>query len=168
MSDLAGTFSIPERAFSTIPVISRAVTLACAYALVGWAFFTGLLVALGNVLLPSISRPLTPLVVVGLAALTAVAVAGLSLDFFRRVERDDVSVALTLGICLASIGLTLDAVLLLATRFRYPNVDEEKDCDARRPAAARLCGRGSRAAARGLAEKASQRARSKRVSVPLS
>lgn len=102
------------------------MALACAYALLGWAFFTGLLVALGNMLLPAISRPLTPLVVLGLAALTAVAVTGLSLDYFRRTKRDDTSVALTLGVCLASIGLTLDAVLLLSTRFRYPNVDAQK------------------------------------------
>jgi Family of unknown function (DUF5367) len=105
---------------------SRAVTLACAYAVVGWAFFTGLLVALGNVLLPSISEPATPLVVVGLAALTAVAVAALSLDYFRRAKRDDASAALTLGTCVASIGLTLDSVMLLSTDFRYPNVDAEK------------------------------------------
>lgn len=105
---------------------SRTVALACAYALLGWAFFTGLLVVLGNLLLPEISRPLTPLVVVGLAALTALAVAALSLDYFRRAKRDDVSAALTLGTCLASIGLSLDAALLLATRFRYPNVEAEK------------------------------------------
>jgi uncharacterized protein DUF5367 len=105
---------------------SRAVGLACAYALVGWAFFTGLLIALGNVLIPTISQPLTPLVVVGLAALTALAVAGLSLDYFRRAKREDASAALTLGTCLASIGLALDAVLLLSTDFRYPNVDAEK------------------------------------------
>jgi hypothetical protein len=85
-----------------------------------------LLVALGNVLLPAISRPLTPLVVVGLAGLTAVAVAGLSLDYFHRADRDDLNAALTLGLSLASIGLTLDALLLLATRFDYPNVDAEK------------------------------------------
>jgi hypothetical protein len=105
---------------------SRAVGLACAYGLVGWAFFTGLLVALGNVLIPTISQPLTPLVVVGLAALTALAVAGLSLDYFRRAKRNDTSAALTLGTCLASIGLTLDAILLLFTDFRYPNVDAER------------------------------------------
>src|SRR5687767_3141130 len=104
----------------------RTVTLACAYALLGWAFFTGLLIALGNTLLPSISRPVTPLVVVALAALTAAAVAAISLDYFRRTKRSDVCAALTLGTCLASIGLALDAVLLLATDFRYPNVDEEK------------------------------------------
>jgi Family of unknown function (DUF5367) len=96
------------------------------YALVGWAFFTGLLVALGNVLLPAISQPATPLVVVGLALLTAGAVAALSLDYFRRTGRDDAEVALTLGTCLAAIGLTLDAVLLLSTDFRYPNVEAEK------------------------------------------
>ena len=72
------------------------------------------------------SRPVTPLVVTGLAGLTAVAVAGLSLDYFRRVDRDDANAALTLGLSLASIGLTLDAVLLLATRFDYPNVDAQK------------------------------------------
>jgi hypothetical protein len=105
---------------------SRAVALACLYALLGWAFFTGLLVALGNVLLPAISRPLTPLVVVGLAALTAGAVAVLSLDYFRRAQSDDVAAALGFGVCLASIGLTLDAVLLLSTDFRYPNVDEQR------------------------------------------
>jgi hypothetical protein len=105
---------------------SRPVALACAYALVGWAFFTALLVALGNVLLPELSRPLTPLVVAALAGLTAFAVAGLSLDYFRRVDRDDANAALTLGISLASIGLTLDGVLLLATRFEYPNVAAEK------------------------------------------
>jgi ABC-type sulfate transport system permease subunit len=107
-------------------VIPRATALACLYALVGWAFFTGLLVALGNVLLPAITRPVTPLVVVGLAALTAVVVAGLTLDYFRRARRDDASAALTLGVSLASIGLTLDAVLLLSTDFRYPNVEEQK------------------------------------------
>jgi len=96
------------------------------YALGGWAFFTGLLVALGDVLLPSISRPAAPLVVLGLAALTAVAVAGLSRDYFRRSGRGDVAAALTLGTCPASIGLALDAVLLLVTDFRYPNVDGEK------------------------------------------
>ncbi|MDQ2982380.1 MAG: DUF5367 family protein [Actinomycetota bacterium] len=69
---------------------------------------------------------MTPLVMVGLAALTAGAVAGLSLDYFRRAKRDDVFAALTLGTCLASIGLALDAVLLLATRFRYPNVEAER------------------------------------------
>lgn len=105
---------------------SSPVRLACAYALGGWAFFTGLLAALGDVLLPAISRPLAPLVVVGLAALTAAVVAGLSLDYFRRTKCDDATTALTLGICLASIGLTLDAVLLLSTRFRYPNVEAEK------------------------------------------
>jgi chromate transport protein ChrA len=94
--------------------------------LLGWAFFTGLLVALGNVLLPTISRPVTPLVVVALAALTAGAVALLTLDYFRRAKRDDATVALTFGVCLASIGLTLDAVLLLSTDFRYPNVDEQR------------------------------------------
>jgi hypothetical protein len=85
-----------------------------------------LLVALGNVLLPAISRPLAPLIVVGLAGLTAVAVAGLSLDYFRRLNRDDANAALTLGLSLASIGLTLDAVLLLVTQFDYPNVDAQK------------------------------------------
>jgi hypothetical protein len=105
---------------------SRAVALACTYALLGWAFFTVLLVALGNVLLPAISRPLTPLVVVALAALTAGAVAVLSLDYFRRAKSDDPAVALAFGVSLASIGLTLDAVLLLSTDFRYPNVDEQR------------------------------------------
>jgi hypothetical protein len=105
---------------------SRAVALACTYALLGWAFFTGLLVALGNVLLPTMSRPLTPLVVVALAALTAGAVAVLTLDYFRRAKRDDATAALAFGVCLASIGLTLDAVLLLSTDFRYPNVDEQR------------------------------------------
>ena len=105
---------------------SRAVALACTYALLGWAFFTALLMALGNVLLPTISRPLTPLVVVALATLTAGAVAVLSLDYFRRAKRDDAAAALTLGVCLASIGLTLDALLLLSTDFRYPNVDEQR------------------------------------------
>lgn len=96
-----------------------------ARAFVGWAFFTGLLAGLANLVLPEISRPLTP-VVVGLAALTAVAVAALSLDYFRRAKRDDTVAALTLGLCLAAIGLTLDAALLLATDFRDPNVDAEK------------------------------------------
>jgi hypothetical protein len=105
---------------------SRAIALACAYALLGWAFFTALLVVLGNVLLPTISQPLTPLAVVGLVALTAGAVAVLTLDFFRRARSDDTAVALGFGVCLASIGLTLDAVLLLATDFRYPNVDEQR------------------------------------------
>ena len=105
---------------------SRAVALACVYALLGWAFFTGLLVALGNILLPSITRPLAPLVVVGLAALTAGAVAVLTLDFLRRARSDDTAAALGFGVCLASIGLTLDAVLLLARDFRYPNVDEQR------------------------------------------
>lgn len=104
----------------------RTVGLAVAYALVGWAFFTALLVLLGNLLLPEISRPLTPLVVLGLGALTAVAVALLSLDYFRRAGRSDAVAALTLGVCLAAIGLALDAALLLATEFRYPNVDEER------------------------------------------
>jgi hypothetical protein len=105
---------------------SRAVALACTYALLGWAFFTGLLVALGNVLLPTMSRPLTPLVVVGLAALTAGAVAALSLDYFRRAGSDDATAALGFGVCLASVGLTLDGLLLLATDFLYPNVDEQR------------------------------------------
>jgi hypothetical protein len=106
--------------------MARTVTLACAYALLGWAFFTGLLIALGNTLLPTISKPAAPLVVLGLAALTALAVALISLDYFRRAGQADVCAALILGTCLASIGLALDAVLLLATDFSYPNVDEEK------------------------------------------
>lgn len=106
--------------------MTRTFTLACAYALLGWAFFTGLLIALGNTLLPAISRPAAPLVVLALAALTGVAVAVITLDYFRRSRRDDVCAALILGTCLASIGLALDAVLLLATEFSYPNVDEEK------------------------------------------
>lgn len=106
--------------------MARTVTLAYAYALLGWAFFTGLLIALGNTLLPTISRPAAPLVVLGLAALTALAVALISLDYFRRAGQADVYAALILGTCLASIGLALDAVLLLATDFSYPNVDEEK------------------------------------------
>ena len=106
--------------------MARTFKLACAYALLGWAFFTGLLIALGNTLLPTISRPLTPLVVLALAALTAVAVAAISLDYFRRSGRRDVCAGLTLGTCVASIGLALDAVLLLATDFSYPNVDEER------------------------------------------
>jgi hypothetical protein len=104
----------------------RIAILACAYAVLGWAFFTGLLIALGNVLLPSISRPATPFVVLALGAVTAAAVAAISLDYFRRSKRDDVCAAALLGTCVASIGLALDAVLLLATDFRYPNVDEEK------------------------------------------
>lgn len=106
--------------------MTRTFTLACAYALLGWAFFTGLLIALGNTLLPAISRPAAPLVVLALAALTGVAVAVITLDYFRRSRRDDVCAALILGTCLASIGLALDAVLLLATEFSYPNVDEER------------------------------------------
>jgi hypothetical protein len=106
--------------------MARPIRLACAYALLGWVFFTGLLIALGNTLLPTISRPLTPFVVVGLAALTAAAVAAISLDYFRRSGRSDVCAALVLGTCLASTGLALDAVLLLATDFSYPNVDEDK------------------------------------------
>ena len=100
--------------------------LACTYALLGWAFFTGLLVALGNVLLPELSRPLAPLVVVGLAAATAGAVAVVSLDYFRRSRVDELLAGLLLGVCVASIGLTLDAVLLLATEFDYPNVDADR------------------------------------------
>ena len=100
--------------------------LACIYALAGWGVFTALLVALGDVLLPEPDDALAPLVVLGLGALTAVAVAALSLDYFRRARRRDALAALTLGICLAAIGLALDAVLLLATDFRYPNVDDER------------------------------------------
>lgn len=106
--------------------MTRTFTLACAYALLGWAFFTVLLIALGNTLLPAISRPAAPLVVIALAALTGAAVAVISLDYFRRSSRNDVCAALMLSTCLASIGLGLDAVLLLATDFSYPNVDEEK------------------------------------------
>src|SRR5918999_1959288 len=106
--------------------MTRTFTLACAYALLGWAFFTVLLIVLGNTLLPAISRPAAPLVVIALAALTGAAVAVISLDYFRRSRRADVCAALTLGTCLASIGLALDAALLLATDFRYPNVVEEK------------------------------------------
>jgi hypothetical protein len=105
---------------------SRVVTLACLYAVAGWIVFTGLLIALGDVLLRPISRPVTPPVVVGLAALTALAVAVVSLDYFRRAGRSDLAAGLMLGTCVASIGLSLDAVLLLATRFEYPNVAEEK------------------------------------------
>jgi hypothetical protein len=104
----------------------RIAILACVYAVLGWAFFTGLLIVLGNALLPTITRPATPLVVVALAALTAVAVAAISLDYFRRSKRDDVCAALLLGTCVASIGLVLDAALLLTTDFRYPNVDGDK------------------------------------------
>jgi hypothetical protein len=104
----------------------RPAILACVYAVLGWAFFTGLLIGLGNILLPSISRSATPLVVVALGALTAAAVAAISLDYFRRSKRDDVCAGLLLGTFVASIGLALDAVLLLATDFRYPNVDEER------------------------------------------
>lgn len=100
--------------------------LACSYALAGWVFFTALLIALGNVLLPVVTRPWAPLVVLALAAATGLAVAGLSLDYFRRTNREDTPAALTLGVCLASIGLTLDAVLLLATDFSYPNLDAER------------------------------------------
>lgn len=106
--------------------MARTFILACAYALLGWAFFTGLLIALGNTLLPTISRPATPLVVLALAVLTGLAVAAISLDYFRRTGHADVCAALILGTCLASIGLALDAVLLLVTDFSYPNVDEEK------------------------------------------
>lgn len=105
---------------------SRAVVLACTYAFLGWAFFTALLVALGNVLLPTLTRPSAPLVVVGLAAATAVAVVAVSLDYFRRARMDEVHAGLLLGVCVASIGLTLDAVLLLATDFEYPNVDADR------------------------------------------
>jgi hypothetical protein len=106
--------------------MTRTFTLACAYALLGWAFFTVLLTVLGNTLLPTISRPAAPLVVLALGAVTALAVAAISLDYFRRSKRDDVCAGLMLGTCVASIGLALDAVLLLATDFSYPNVDDEK------------------------------------------
>ena len=105
---------------------SRTVLAACVYAVAGWLLFTGVLVLLGNVLVPAISRPLTPFVVVALAALTAVVVGALTLDFLRRSGRDDVCAALVLDTCLASVGLTLDAVLLLVTDFRYPNVDADR------------------------------------------
>ena len=111
---------------SLLLVTKRVVALACTYAFVGWAVFSVLLVALGNVLLPEITRPATPAVVVALAGLTAVAVAALSLDYFRRVSSSDLTTALTLGVALASIGLGLDAALLLATQFRYPNVEAHR------------------------------------------
>jgi hypothetical protein len=104
----------------------RAVALAGAYAVVGWAFFTVAIVALGDVLLPTISDGVAPLVVLALAAVTAVAVAVLSVDYFRRARHADAALGLVLGVCLASVGLTLDGVLLLSTRFRYPNVDGSK------------------------------------------
>jgi hypothetical protein len=107
-------------------VASRIVVPACIYALVGWAVFTALVVALGNLLVPTISSPLAPLVVPALAGLTALVVAALTLDFLRRTGRDDVCAALVLGTCLASVGLALDAVLLLATEFDYPNVDADR------------------------------------------
>ena len=100
--------------------------LACTYALLGWVGFTGLLIALGNVLLPELSRPLTPLVVVGLGAATALAVAAVSLDYFRRVGANDIPAGLLLGVCVTSIGLALDGVLLLATQFDYPNVNTNR------------------------------------------
>ena len=109
------------------PTLSaRVLAVAAAYALVGWIFFTALLIALGDALLPAITRPLAPVVVLALVALTSVAVAGLSLDFFRRADRADAVAGLTLGVCFASIGLTLDGLLLLATDFRYPNVDASR------------------------------------------
>src|SRR5262249_22317931 len=61
-----------------------------------------------------------------LGLLTAAAVAVLSADYFRRTGRSDATAGLTLGVCLASIGLALDAILLLATRFRYPNVEAHR------------------------------------------
>jgi hypothetical protein len=106
--------------------MAPAVRLASAYALVGWAFFTGLLVALGDVLLRPISAPATPGVVVGLAALTSLAVGALTIDYLRRAGRTDLGIAFAFGTCLAAIGLALDAVLLLATQFDYPNVGKEK------------------------------------------
>ena len=63
---------------------SRAVALACTYALLGWAFFTALLMALGNVLLPTISPAADAARRGRLAVLTGGAVAVLSLDYFRR------------------------------------------------------------------------------------
>lgn len=111
----------------TDPVLpARLLALAGTYALVGWMVFTALLIALGDALLPAISRPLAPVVVLALAAVTAFAVAGLSLDFFRRAERGDAVAGLTLGVCFASIGLTLDGLMLLLTDFRYPNVEAPK------------------------------------------
>ena len=78
-------------------------------------------------LLRPISRPVTPPVVVGLAALTALAVALVSLDFFRRAGRSDLARRPALGTSVASLGLALDAVLLLATHFRYPGLGEDKN-----------------------------------------
>lgn len=109
------------------PLLSaRLLAVAAAYAFVGWIFFTALLIALGDALLPVITRPLAPVVVLALVALTSVAVAGLSLDFFRRSGRADAVAGLTLGVCFASIGLTLDGLMLLLTDFRYPNVEAAK------------------------------------------
>ena len=50
----------------------------------------------------------------------------LSLDYFRRAGHSHVHAGLLLGVCLPAVGLTLDGLLLLATRFRYPNVDEQR------------------------------------------
>jgi hypothetical protein len=80
-----------------------------------------------DVLLRPISSPVTPPVVVGLAALTAFAVALVSLDFFRRAGRSDLAAGLMLGTCVAAVGLALDGALLLATEFRYPGLAEEKN-----------------------------------------
>jgi Kef-type K+ transport system membrane component KefB len=105
---------------------SRTVVTACLYALSGWAAFTGILIALGNTLLPPIARPTAPLVVLGLAVLTALAVAAVSVVYFRSTGTDDVLTALVLGTALAAIGLALDALLLLSTHFRYPHLDRSR------------------------------------------
>jgi hypothetical protein len=108
------------------PSSGRTVILALAYAAAAWSAFTGVLVAAGNMLLPELTRPSAPLVVVALCAVTAAAVALITMDYQRRAGRFDPAAALVLGTTLAAVGLTLDGVLLLATRFRYPRLDEAK------------------------------------------
>ena len=112
-----------------LPRFGRAATwpiLAIAYGLVLWGIVIGVVMLVGRWVLPGTdSGSLIPALVV-IEVVTALVVAGVTIDFLRRSRAGSSADGVRFGAWATIVGMTADGILLLATDFDLPGISEDK------------------------------------------
>lgn len=112
-----------------LPRFGRGATwpiLAIVYGLVLWAIVIGVVMLVGRWVLPGTdSGSLIPALVV-IEVVTALVVAGVTVDFLRRSRADSSADGVRFGAWATIVGMTADGILLVATDFDLPGISEDK------------------------------------------
>ncbi len=112
-----------------LPRLGRAATwpiLAIVYGLVLWGIVIGLVMLVWRWVLPGTqSGSLIP-ALAAVEIVTALVVAGVTIDFLRRSRADSTADGVRFGAWATIVGMTADGILLLATDFDLPGISEDQ------------------------------------------